>query len=712
MKKAIGFFFVTILSLQALGQGQVTYLNSTMFNEDNEIRLADLEGWKFKQGHDPAYSSADYSDADWQKLNPTQLTPEMEDKDGKVEGWFRIKIKLEESLGSEQFYLNRQLWSATDVFLDGKKVISFGNTGAFDTPFKEFNPESKMPVPIELKTGQEYILAVHIVNYEHPLMLRELRLKPKNLQRFLNLSGSAYYKASSNIIKWSYIWTGTTISITALLMIFFWVLVVQNKKERLFRIIAILASIVFIHAVVEYYNLIFEASYLTKIVIGIIWAIVAPLIVSIDLMIVERIVKKHVPYLSIGILVVFPPVSLLAHTYDISALFSIVNSVFLLYFAYLVVLSWRTLSGAQIAVILGTIINVLSIMIMIGIHKYFYAAALEIENILMVIYFLSIPLSLLIYVAFRFNNILIEIKVKANELVQMSEEKKEILANQNIILEKQVEERTNELETSLENLKSTQSQLIQSEKMASLGELTAGIAHEIQNPLNFVNNFSEVSEELVQEMNEEIEKGDLEEVKAIGEDLEQNLNKINHHGHRASDIVKGMLDHSRTAEGKKEPTDLNKLADEYLRLAYHGLRAKDKSFNTDLELDLDESLPKVNVVPQDIGRVLLNLINNAFFAVSQKLKAKSNDYKPLVIVRTKKLDKNIEISVQDNGSGIPDDIKDKIFQPFFTTKATGEGTGLGLSLSYDIITKGHGGVLEIASKTEKGAIFKIELPYI
>ena len=277
---------------------------------------------------------------------------------------------------------------------------------------------------------------------------------------------------------------------------------------------------------------------------------------------------------------------------------------------------------------------------------------------------------------------------------------------------KAVEETNEALHKSLEDLKSTQSQLIQSEKMASLGELTAGIAHEIQNPLNFVNNFSEVSAELVEEMEEELEKGDIEEAKAIGGDLKENLSKINHHGHRASDIVKGMLQHSRTSSGEKELTDINILADEYLRLAYHGLRAKDKSFNADFKLELDPALPKADVIPQDIGRVLLNLINNAFFAVNQKLKEKSNDYKPLVIVSTKKLDKNIEISVQDNGPGIPDDIKDKIFQPFFTTKPTGEGTGLGLSLSYDIITKGHGGVLEIASKTEKGTIFKIELPYI
>jgi len=278
------------------------------------------------------------------------------------------------------------------------------------------------------------------------------------------------------------------------------------------------------------------------------------------------------------------------------------------------------------------------------------------------------------------------------------------------------------IERTLHLLKNTQSQLIHAEKMASLGELTAGIAHEIQNPLNFVNNFSEVSVDLIDELNEEIDGGNTEEVKAISGDLKSNLEKISHHGQRASGIVKGMLEHSRAGDGHKEPTDINALADEYLRLAYHGLRAKDKSFNADFKTYLDETLPKVNIIPQDIGRVLLNLINNAFYAVAEKNRIVGDDvvvgvgvetrhalslpanaiYKPLVTITTKNLGDKIEISVKDNGSGIPDKIKEKIFQPFFTTKPTGEGTGLGLSMSYDIVTKGHGGELKVETKEGEG----------
>lgn len=271
------------------------------------------------------------------------------------------------------------------------------------------------------------------------------------------------------------------------------------------------------------------------------------------------------------------------------------------------------------------------------------------------------------------------------------------------------------LEKTLDNLKATQNQLIQSEKMASLGEMTAGIAHEIQNPLNFVNNFSDVNKELLAEMNEEIEKGNYEQAKEIAKDICSNHEKINFHGKRADAIVKSMLQHSRTSSGKEELTDINTLCDEYLKLAYHGLRAKDKSFNAKFETYFDNKIEKINLVPQDIGRVVLNLINNAFYTVNEKAKHTSSGqatglpYEPTVIVSTKKTNDKIVITVKDNGHGIPDTIKEKIFQPFFTTKPTGQGTGLGLSLSYDII-KAHGWELTVESEQGAGTEFMIILP--
>jgi signal transduction histidine kinase len=270
----------------------------------------------------------------------------------------------------------------------------------------------------------------------------------------------------------------------------------------------------------------------------------------------------------------------------------------------------------------------------------------------------------------------------------------------------QLEKQKNQLQLTVKELQSTQAQLIHSEKMASLGELTAGIAHEIQNPLNFVNNFSEVNNELIEEMNNET---DIHEIKAIANDIKQNNEKIAFHGRRADSIVKNMLQHSRQTKGVKEPTDINALCNEYLRLAYHGMRAKDKSFNADFKTEFDESVGKINIVPQDIGRVLLNLFNNAFYAVNEKTKLQAASYKPHVIVQTKKINDKIEIIVKDNGNGIPQNVIDKIFQPFFTTKPTGSGTGLGLSLSYDII-KARGGEIKVETKEGEGTAFTVLLP--
>ncbi|HET9745337.1 MAG TPA: ATP-binding protein [Chitinophagaceae bacterium] len=267
-----------------------------------------------------------------------------------------------------------------------------------------------------------------------------------------------------------------------------------------------------------------------------------------------------------------------------------------------------------------------------------------------------------------------------------------------------------ELETTLSTLKTTQNQLLQSEKMASLGEMTAGIAHEIQNPLNFVNNFSEVNGELINELKAEIQAGNKEEAISIANDIKENEEKINHHGKRADAIVKSMLQHSRSSSGKKELTDINILADEYVRLAYHGLRAKDKSFNAKFETDFDNSIGQIQVIPQEIGRVLLNLINNAFYAVSEKEKQLNGSYEPTVWIRTKKEEDKVEITVKDNGNGIPHKLLDKIFQPFFTTKPPGHGTGLGLSLSYDIVTKAHGGDFNVETREGEGTEFIIHLP--
>ena len=312
--------------------------------------------------------------------------------------------------------------------------------------------------------------------------------------------------------------------------------------------------------------------------------------------------------------------------------------------------------------------------------------------------------------------------VKTKKQLEMEEAERRIVEARKAELEKLVSERTaeinsqkEELQLALNNLKETQDQLVHSEKMASLGELTAGIAHEIQNPLNFVNNFSEVNTELAHELQHLLEKlpvndGQKQELADLVTDIVQNQEKIVYHGKRADTIVKSMLQHSRSSTGEKEETDINALADEYVRLSYHGLRAKDKTFNANFELDLDPQVGKIMAVPQDLGRVILNLVNNAFYAVNEKRKTAGAEYRPMVKVTTKMKGSTVHISVEDNGAGISEEDSEKIFQPFFTTKPTGKGTGLGLSLSFDIITRGHGGKIDFDSAPGKGTRFDILIP--
>jgi signal transduction histidine kinase/ligand-binding sensor domain-containing protein len=328
-----------------------------------------------------------------------------------------------------------------------------------------------------------------------------------------------------------------------------------------------------------------------------------------------------------------------------------------------------------------------------------------------VIYIILFAAAIYGFIAYRSRALKRENHILEEKINQRTQQ----LTNANKSLSEQQEEITTQrdrLAETVTELKTTQQQLVQSEKLASLGELTAGIAHEIQNPLNFVNNFSEVSMELAVELKSELASGNTADAIALADDIENNLEKIIHHGKRADGIVKNMLQHSRNNSGEKEPTDINKLAEEYLRLSYHGLRAKDKSFNSDMATDFDEKLPKLTVIPQDIGRVLLNLFNNAFYAVQQKKKTADATYKPMVKVSTTLKSKNIEIKVTDNGIGMPEAVKDKILQPFFTTKPTGEGTGLGLSMSYDIVVKGHAGKLEVNTKENEFTEFILTLPLI
>lgn len=507
------------------------------------------------------------------------------------------------------------------------------------------------------------------------------------------------------------VYFGSWVTVSFLLALLFWLLAVLNVYDRtILQLLAIGETLLLVSSLINLEDAIVQPEFLYEVVIfrfADVFLNVGVVFLPLTLWRILRYPpSRRLDRLLIGISVLAAGITAYTQNDSISSVVTVLQFVF---FLGLLIRKRNELQGAQWAIVVGTFV---SIVFLLGWALVSLSGARGFNPYLIGTgYFLPLPVSLLVYVALRFKEIVAEDRTKAAAVARMTEEKRQLLTSQNERLEQQVEVRTAELNQSLTNLKSTQAQLVQKEKLASLGELTAGIAHEIQNPLNFVNNFAEVSVELVAEQRAALAKGDMSEVSAIADDLSQNLQKIHHHGGRASAIVKGMLEHARASGGEKQPTDLNAIVAEYLQIAYHGLRAKDKGFTCELVTRFDPAVGQVDLTPQEMGRVLLNLYNNAFYAVSQRQKQSDGHYyKPRVEVRTQREGQQVGVQVRDNGTGIVESVKDKIFQPFFTTKPTGEGTGLGLSLSYDIITKGHGGSLTVTSKAGEDTAFVIQLP--
>jgi len=562
----------------------------------------------------------------------------------------------------------------------------------------------------------DHIIAIHYVdvtaNFPYPIQLRSNAFVKIRQYTFTNalfsLTGPEFNVAHKDHYYVHLSFQAAVAGIILVITILFWLVTYQNPREISLRLIAIFSTFGVLYSgvkIIWHSQLIsFNTFSITQSIANTLNIVIVAFIPFVIAESLRQKVKWYIKYLFI-LQALVGLISFFDYSYlNLRLSQSILNMLLSSYYIYS---ARKTIRGAQRAIIISFIM-----VIFCSILSFPLDSKISVQSHLIIeaLIFLSIPFGYVVYISMRVREIIQEVKDNATQLVLVSEEKKEMAARQNEILEQQVTERTAELHKSLQDLKATQKQLIQSEKMASLGALTAGIAHEIQNPLNFVNNFSEVSTELVDEMNEEIKKGNMEDVQQIAHDLKENLTKINHHGKRAGDIVKGMLQHSRSSIGVKEPTDINALADEYLRLAYHGLRAKDKSFNANMVTDFDPSIGKINIVPQDIGRVVLNLISNAFYAVTDKKKKGIEGYEPTVSVSTQKQGNKLVITVKDNGMGIPPKVQEKIFQPFFTTKPTGEGTGLGLSMSYDMITKGHSGELTVATKEGEYAEFIIVLP--
>lgn len=668
--------------------------------------LSDLDGWVFNPNDKVEFASKELNTKDWKSLNPGQLTSQYSNSKGSALGWFRIKIKTDSSVQYNALGIMNKSWAAVEVYLNGRKVYSFGNPDSDTKNFKDNTAFKKVPDVLNLIPNEINIIAIKVLD-PRPISPDDLKTGKydPNFRRVLMLTNQHYHEFYMNYWVGTALNDGLAISVTTILTILFLIIFLLNPTEKNIKNFSIGSSFLAILSIGLCMNSRENTTYWSYFFFDITNGISAILFISFVPYILARVFEKKIKKIVLILLVIAVLIIFGGMLYKNQLMFIFGSIIPIIISAYYLLSNIKDLNRAKWSVVLGFLLSLCFLII------YIFAATVSLQSqmIFVLIYTLAPPLGMMGYVAFRFREMISEVRINSQKIIQLSEEKRLHALNQQKILEEKVEQRTHDLKNTLENLKSTQTQLIQAEKMASLGELTAGIAHEIQNPLNFVNNFAEVSKELLEEMKSELEQDNSDEAQEIANDVIQNLDKIVHHGKRADSIVKGMLQHSRTNTGIAELTDINSLADEYLQLAYHGLRAKDKTFNVTIEKHLDSSVGKIKIVPQDIGRVFLNLIMNAFYAISEKKKEVLNGFSPTLTLRTRNDNNLIIIEITDNGNGIPEHIKDKIFQPFFTTKPTGSGTGLGLSLSYDII-KAHGGTITVKTESGKGTTFLLTIP--
>jgi signal transduction histidine kinase len=676
--------------------------------------------WQYHAGDYSPFTDTSYNEQGWKEVT----TEYLQDKNAKPIawpgiGWFRKRFNVPAEWRGKALAMRVGHFGASEIYLDGKLIYRFGTVGRTLEDEKIFVPHQAVIIQPDNKATHLLVVkysnqhaktpdyAAKFIGFRILLSPPNLALKPHNELPFIPMIFSILVAFSLFfLIVYSFYPSRLASLLTALLLLNFTSTFVCT----------------YIISINSQWSPIIWATYFGRLSVS--WMPCFTLLVFYALYFNGQLPKRT--WILAGFMAFY-----LFFAASMPFRFSWIG---LPPFLLIIVETARMLYlGIQIRktgfwiLLIGWIISWLGIIFfIIDVFKWFPESSTALKFLRIVFAAMSVPITYALQLAWEFGTAnrdlrrqLIQVHELSETTLRQEQEKQQILSQQNELLEKRVQERTTELiqqKSSLQNtlseLKTTQSQLIQSEKMASLGELTAGIAHEIQNPLNFVNNFSEVNKELIEELKSERSKVKGERDERLEDellnDISENEQKINLHGKRADAIVKGMLQHSRASTGKKEPTDINALADEYVRLAYHGLRAKDKNFNATIETHFDETVGKIQVVPQDIGRVLLNLYNNAFYAVNERQKAEGESFQPVVKIQTKKVDSKVEVVVKDNGNGIPENVINKIFQPFFTTKPTGQGTGLGLSLSYDII-KAHGGEIKVESEEGEGTTFIVQL---
>jgi signal transduction histidine kinase len=738
-------FILTVFSIKLLSQtSEVIHIDSIpasgMFID---------KGWKWHQGDSPEFAKPDFNDSSWQPINPALDIFDLPQlpKDGTI-FWLRLHLSLDSNVNQQLAMMILQS-GASELYVNGVLNQRFGVVSEDPEMVKAYDPKFK-PILFSLDNRAKIVLSLRYA-FQPKIKYSKL-FQQQNLAFKMELHSAEpaihQYQAFNTRLRDSLVFRIGAFLMLLVSYFSIYLFYPFQKSNLSFCIYALfiwisdllqLNTFFFNHEVAVYYflNIILDLTQLAPLfLLGGLYSLFDQ--------------KKTWIYWTLFSFVVLG-ILINAFSYKYGQLISVVliSNLVNIEIVRATIKSIRSnKKGSRIIAIGGISFLISWIVFTLGFildfgNSYVWGTIYMIGDLTYNWALLSIPIAIAIYLGLDIANTNRSLRQKLAEVESLSEEKHMLLSTQNETLEKQVTERTAALNKSLADLQSTQAQLIQSEKMASLGELTAGIAHEIQNPLNFVNNFSDLNKEMLEEMKEELAnsntqlaigntqeaKNKLEDAMLIANDLMDNESKINHHGKRAESIVKGMLEHSRKSSGVKEPTNINKLCEEFVRLSYHGLRAKDKTFNCDYKLDFDPDLPLVKVISQDIGRVILNIVNNAFQATTERFKSGgdlksppdlANPYQPLIILTTKNLKDKIEISISDNGPGIPGTIKEKIFQPFFTTKPTGQGTGLGLSLAYDIV-KAHGGLIRVNSdynadglssgeNTHTGTEFIIQLP--
>ncbi len=714
-----------LLILLFLGS-QTVYAQFVSFNATKEAVNFKSGDCRFKAGDSLVWAQSTYKDKSWNTFDdtPEQRAALLKEKTG----WFRYRIYGNKRYKQTQWDLVIQQLGDSKIYLDGKLIA----TVAADRQSGADNLMAFEHIPVSLPDTGKHVLAIRLQYRNEDLLFANTTFEPftvwieQRQHTLFNRTANASVSAAVGGIL------GGIFIILALLHLMFFRANPGQKVNGLLSISSVCFSLMFGVSVFEYHNANLREQSVVDLIQYAGLHIGAGCLLTAVYTYLQR-PKGWIFAISITLLTIN-----FGYQWLIGSLPEGLAGLTATFFAFDYIrtswlgkkrgqagdkLPWNSLRFSFISFLLATGLS-LANGILSALYDYWDFSNLLFVLIVILLFFLfllSVPIGLSFSLVQDYTRTHASLRQNLDEVQRLSErslaqeqEKQQILAAQNETLERLVQERTAALNESIDTLKATQDQLIQKEKMASLGELTAGIAHEIQNPLNFVNNFSEVSADLVAEIEDERQRpaDDRDEglVDEILGDLRQNLEKITHHGKRASSIVKGMLEHSRTSSGEKQPTDLNALTDEYLRLAYHGYRAAHKAFNCQLVTDFTPDLPPVNLATQDVGRVVLNLLNNAFYALDQKQKTVPDSFQPTVRVSTSQSPNFVTLIIRDNGPGIPAEVIGKIFQPFFTTKPTGEGTGLGLSLSFDIITKAHQGDFFVESTEGEGTTFTIKLP--